>query len=108
MLVVQLEVCVDGHFRQLASWVELARVDAFIATHEVSALRRKHGLDPDAVVVVNIGSVCERKGQHIYIRGIDLLRKELPGLFPGKKIQWAMVGAREGLYMETIREDLAL
>jgi glycosyltransferase involved in cell wall biosynthesis len=49
------------------------------------ALRRKHGLDPDAVVVVNIGSVCERKGQHIYIRGLDLLRKDLPALSPAAK-----------------------
>ena len=60
------------------------------------------------MLIVNIGSVCERKGQHIYIRSIDLLAKELPTLFPGKKIQWVMVGAREGLYMETLMEDIKL
>ena len=60
------------------------------------------------MLVVNIGSVCERKGQHIYIRGIDLLNKELPALFPGKKIQWIMVGARPGLYLETLLEDIQL
>ena len=54
------------------------------------------------------GSVCERKGQHTYIRGIDLLNKELPALFPGKKIQWIMVGARPGLYLETLLEDIQL
>jgi len=88
--------------------VDFARIDAFAAAHDPAALRRKHGLDPDAVVVVNIGSVCERKGQHIYIRGIDLLRKDLPALFPGKKIQWVMVGARDGLYMESLTEDIQL
>ena len=99
----------DGdNFRTLPSWIDFARIEAFAAAHTPADLRRKHGLEPDAVVVVNIGSVCERKGQHIYIRGIDLLRKELPALFSGRKVQWVMVGARDGLYMETLREDIQL
>ncbi len=102
------ELNLNDNFRSLASWVDFDRIDAFAAEHSPAELRRKHGLDPDAVIVTNIGSICERKGQHIYIRGIDLLRKELPASFSGKKIQWVMVGAREGLYMETIREDIAL
>jgi GT2 family glycosyltransferase len=102
------ELNANDNFRTLASWVDFARIERFAAAHDRAALRRKHGLDPDAVVVVNIGSVCERKGQHVYIRGIDLLRKELPALHPGKKIQWTMVGAREGLYMESLTEDIQL
>ena len=102
------EFNLNDNFRTLASWVDFARIEEFAAAHDRAALRRKHGLDPAAVLVVNIGSVCERKGQHIYIRAIDLLGKELPGLFPGKKIQWVMVGARPGLYMETLREDIQL
>ncbi len=98
----------NDNFRTLRSWVDFARIEEFAAAHDRSALRRKHGLDPDAVLVVNIGSICERKGQHIYIRAIDLLEKDLAALFPGKKIQWVMVGAREGLYMETLREDIEL
>jgi glycosyltransferase involved in cell wall biosynthesis len=102
------ELNLNDNFRSLASWVDFARIDAFAAAHDRAALRRKHGLDPDAVIVANIGSVCERKGQHVYIRALDLLKPELPGLFPGRKIQWVMVGAREGLYMETLREDIQL
>ena len=98
----------NDNYRTLRSWVDFGRIEQFKAAHERTALRRKHGLDPDAVLVVNIGSVCERKGQHIYIRGIDLLGKELATLHPGKKIQWVMVGAREGLYMETLLEDIQL
>ncbi len=102
------ELNVGDNFRTLPSWIDFARIEAFAAAHTPADLRRKHGLEPDAVVVVNIGSVCERKGQHIYIRGIDLLRKELPALFSGRKVQWVMVGARDGLYMETLREDIQL
>ena len=96
------------NFRTLRSWVDFGRIEQFKAAHDRQDLRRKHDLDPEATIVVNIGSVCERKGQHIYVRGIDLLRKELPALHPGRKIQWVMVGAREGLYMETLREDIQL
>jgi len=102
------ELNINDNFRSLRSWVDFDRIDQFKAQHDRVALRRKHGLDPDAVLVVNIGSICERKGQHIYIRGIDLLNKELPALFPGKKIQWVMVGARPGLYMEMLQEDIKL
>ena len=98
----------NDNFRSLASWVDFERIERFAAAHNPADLRRKHGLDPEAVVVVNIGSVCERKGQHIYIRGIDLLRKEAASLPPGRKLQWVMVGAREGLYMETLMEDIQL
>jgi len=96
------------NFRLLPSWVDFARIEQFSSGHDPAALRRKHGLDSDAVFIVNIGSVCERKGQHIYIRAIDLLAKQLPELFPGRKIQWVMVGARPGLYMESLQEDIQL
>ena len=102
------ELNIHDNFRSLRSWVDFDRIEQFKAAHNRAALRHKHGLDPDAVLIVNIGSICERKGQHIYIRGIDLLNKELPGLFPGKKIQWIMVGARPGLYMEMLLEDIKL
>jgi glycosyltransferase involved in cell wall biosynthesis len=102
------ELNVNDNFRTLASWVDFGRIEKFSAHHDKRALRLKHGLDPDAVIAVNIGSVCERKGQHIYVRGIDLFEKERAALFPGKKIEWVMVGAREGLYMETLREDIQL
>lgn len=105
---VHEELNLNDNFRTLPSWVDFDRIDAFAATHDRADLRRKHGLDPDAVVVANIGSACERKGQHIYIRAIDLLAKELAARHQGKRIQWIMVGAREGLYMETLREDIAL
>lgn len=95
-----------GNFTLLPSWVDASRVDEFAAAHPPAELRRKHGLDPEAVLVVNIGSLCERKGQHIFIRAIDLLHSELRFTYPGKKIQFLMVGARPGLYLETLKEEI--
>ncbi len=92
----------------LPSWVDVARVDAFAAAHHKADLRRKHGLDPDAVLIVNIGSVCERKGQHIFIRAIELLKEELRITYPGKKIHFLMVGARAGVYLDALKQELIL
>lgn len=95
-----------GNFSLLPSWVDAARVDAFATTRDSADLRRKHGLSSDAVLVVNIGSVCERKGQHVFIQAVDLLKSELGFTYPGKDIQFLMVGAREGLYLETLKEEI--
>ncbi len=96
-----------ANFALLPSWVDAARVDAFAAAHTSADLRRKHGLDPDAVLIVNIGSVCERKGQHIFIQAIALLKDELSRVHPGRPIQFLMVGARAGLFLDTLKEEVA-
>jgi glycosyltransferase involved in cell wall biosynthesis len=97
----------DRHnFCLLPSWVEASRVDAYAAETDPAALRAKHGFDADEVLVINIGSVCERKGQHVFIQAVALLKAELAHTYPGKKIRFVMVGARAGLYLETLREEI--
>jgi GT2 family glycosyltransferase/glycosyltransferase involved in cell wall biosynthesis len=97
------------NFRTLASWVDLERIERFAATHSKEELRRKHGLPLDRTLVVNIGSVCERKGQHIYVRAIDQLNKELPALLPGQPpVEFLIIGGRPGLYQESLEQDIDL
>lgn len=97
------------HFRTLPSWVDIERIERFAAAQDKRALRRKHGLDPDATLVVNIGSVCQRKGQHIFIRGVhQLMQRHGAELARHGRLEFIMVGAREGLYLETIQQDLNL
>jgi GT2 family glycosyltransferase len=98
----------NDNFRLVAGWVDMERIDAFVAAHDPRVLRRKHGLPEDATLVMNIGSVCERKGQHIYVRAIDQLNRELPALFPGKRIEFLVVGGRESLYQEALVQDIEL
>ncbi len=103
------ELNVNDNFRTLASWIDIERIERFAAEHDKAALRRKHGLNPDAVLVVNIGSVCERKGQHVYVRAIDQFRKEHAARYAGKKpIEFLIVGGRAGIYLESIQQDLEL
>ncbi len=103
------ELNTNDNFRTLASWVDIERIERFAAAHDRRALRKKYGLDPDATLVVNIGSVCQRKGQHVYIRAIDQLMKQHGASFADQgRIEFLMVGAREGLYLESIEQDIAL
>ncbi len=94
----------NDNFRTLRSWVDFARIEAFKAAHDRIALRRKHGLDPDAIIVVNIGSVCERKGQHIFIRAVDHFNHHFGHR---GKFRFVMVGARPGIYLDLLNRDLA-
>lgn len=97
------------NFRLISSWIDIERIENYIATTERAALRRKLDIPENATVVVNVGSVCQRKGQHIFIRAIDHLHQqhgaELDAHGP---LLYVMVGAREGLYLETIENDIEL
>jgi GT2 family glycosyltransferase/glycosyltransferase involved in cell wall biosynthesis len=103
------ELSGNDNFRNLDSWVDIERIERFAAAHDKAALRRKYGLDPAATLVVNIGSVCQRKGQHIFVRAVDALMKQHGDSFAGRgPIEFIMVGAREGLYLESIQQDIEL
>lgn len=103
------ELNANDSFRTLNSWVDIDRIRRFSESHDRASLRRKHGLDPSHTLVVNIGSICQRKGQHIFIRAVNHLNKEAgPALERLGHIEYIMVGARPGLYLETIEQDIEL
>ena len=62
-----------------------------------------------AVVFANVGSVCERKGQHVFVRAVAQLERALAaagGALPPR--EYLMVGARPGAYLDSLRQDIAL
>ncbi len=93
-----------GNFRIVPSWIRVDDIDRFRAIHDRVALRRKHGLREDEIIVANIGTVCERKGQHIFIRAIDHFNRHDRGTRP---VRFVMVGARPGIYLDLLRRDIA-
>jgi glycosyltransferase involved in cell wall biosynthesis len=98
-----------GNFRFMPSWIDVAAIERYTAANPRGALRSRLGIPAAALVFANIGSVCERKGQHIYIRAIELLQRELAGsgVAPPPR-HYLMVGGREGLYLDSLRHDIAL
>lgn len=94
---------VNGNFRIVPSWINLDDIEAFRARHDRAAMRRKHGFADDETIIANIGTVCERKGQHVFLRAIEHFnRQEHRG-----KFRFVMVGARPGIYLDLLKRDLA-
>lgn len=95
-----------GHFRVLPSWLDVAAIEAFAERHTKAELRRKHGLEPDGVIVLNLGTVCERKGQHVFVQAIRLLESEALDQNGAPPMTFLMVGAREDDFLHEIRGQI--
>lgn len=96
----------EGNFRVLPSWLDVASIQRFVTEHSAAELRRKHGLNPAATVVLNLGTVCERKGQHVFIQALRLLEPELKTLSPSRPVEFLLVGAREDDFLKEIRAQI--
>jgi len=94
---------VRANFRLVPSWIKLDDIEAFRAGHTRAAMRRKHGFADDETVIANIGTVCERKGQHIFLRAIEHFNRQ----GHRGKFQFVLVGARPGIYLDLLQRDLA-
>ncbi|RXK55284.1 glycosyltransferase [Oleiharenicola lentus] len=94
---------VSGNFRLVPSWINLDDIDTFRATHTRAAMRRKHGFADDETIIANIGTVCERKGQHVFLRAIEHFNRQ----GHRGKFRFVMVGARPGIYLDLLKRDLA-
>jgi glycosyltransferase involved in cell wall biosynthesis len=95
----------EARFHLNSAWIDLAAIDAFRAAHSRPALREKLQVRPDELLVANIGTVCERKGQHDFLRAIAWLGEADPAL--AARCRFVMVGGRDSLYNRELARDLA-
>lgn len=93
-----------GNFRIVPSWIKLDEIAAFRARHTRAEMRRKHGFRDDEIVIANIGTVCERKGQHVFIRAVDHFNHHYHGAAP---VKFVLVGARPGIFLDLLNRDIA-
>lgn len=96
-----------GNFRVRPSWLDVAAIDTFAAAHKQRELRARLGIDLAAVVLLNLGAVCERKGQHTFLRAAALLEPELRQRHPERSVEFVMVGTREDDYLALLRLQAA-
>jgi glycosyltransferase involved in cell wall biosynthesis len=92
------------NFRFVSSWIDLPRIETFKRTHSKADLRRKYGYADDEIIIANVGTVCERKGQHTFVRTIDYFMRNFAG---GQKFRFLLVGGRPGEYQESLVRDMA-
>ncbi len=93
----------NGNFRIVPSWIQIDAIEDFKRRHDRAALRRKHGYREDEVVIANIGTVCERKGQHVFIRALEHLQRLDPRALGFRSV---LVGGRDSLYLDFLREEI--
>ena len=77
-------------------WIDLAAINAHRSAHPRSELRARLGLAPGRLLVINPGTVCERKGQHIFASAVDLLWRQHPEL--AATAEFWMIGGRKSDY----------
>lgn len=74
-------------------WIDVGMIDRYLSTHPRETMRRELGLDAATRLVINVGTVCDRKGQHMFARAVDLLWRRNPAL--PAACQFLMVGGHE-------------
>jgi glycosyltransferase involved in cell wall biosynthesis len=91
------------NFRIVPSWIRLDDIEQFRRTHDRTALRRGLGFADDETIIANIGTVCERKGQHIFLRALEHFNQQ----GHRGKFRFLLVGARPGIYLDLLIRDIA-
>lgn len=94
-----------NNFHLNPAWIDLAALDAFRDAQPRAALRERLGLRPDELLVANLGTVCERKGQHDFLRAIEWLARQDPAL--AARCRFVMIGGRDTPYDRELLTDLA-
>lgn len=74
-------------------WIDVPAIDAWLARHPRSELRTALGLAAPTRLIVNVGTVCDRKGQHLFARAVDLLWRRQPTL--AATARFLMVGGHD-------------
>lgn len=83
-------------------WINLAAIDAHRAAHSRNALRKSLNVAPERKLVVNLGAVCERKGQHVFAWAVDLLWRRHPEL--AAQGDFWMVGGRRTPFDQSVAD----
>lgn len=86
-------------------WIDLAQLNRFRDAHTRATLRERLGLPADTRLVINVGTVCDRKGQHLFARAVDLLWRAHPEL--AASAQFLIVGGRHTAFDRHVADILA-
>lgn len=74
-------------------WIDVGALDVWRAAHPRAASRARFGLRDDELLVCNIGTVSDRKGQHTFVRAVDLLCRRYPEL--AARTRFVLLGGRD-------------
>lgn len=73
-------------------WVDLTLLDTWRAAQHRETLRQALGIQPGELLVCNLGTISDRKGQHTFARAVDLLWRRQPDL--AARTRFILLGGR--------------
>ncbi len=86
-------------------WVDITAIDTWRAGHTRESLRDRFGLKPGELLVTNVGTVCDRKGQLAFVRSVDLFNRRHPAL--AARTRFILLGGRKTTFDDLLRVTLA-
>ncbi|MEO7412436.1 MAG: glycosyltransferase family 4 protein [Opitutaceae bacterium] len=97
------------NFRVVPGWIDTAAIAVYASAHSRAELRRMKNLPANAVVFANVGSVCERKGQTVFLRAIEILQGNASpkNHTENRPLVFLMVGASPGPFVDFLRKEIS-
>lgn len=94
----------NDNFRTFAGAVPIEKIDRFRQSHDKLSLRKQYGIDPESIVITVVGTICERKGQHVFVEAIE----ELETRYKGRniKISAVIVGGNVISYLHFVQHQI--
>jgi glycosyltransferase involved in cell wall biosynthesis len=83
--------------RLTPGWIDVARIDQWAAGQSRETLRsQRFALKPGESLIVNVGTICPRKGQHVFACAVDLLWRRYPEL--ASRARFIALGGADTLF----------
>ncbi|MFB2973605.1 glycosyltransferase [Aerosakkonema sp. BLCC-F183] len=92
------------NFRTFPGAVPIDKINQFRHSHHKSDLRAKYGINPDDVVLTMVGTICERKGQHILVEAVKELLTRYPERNAG--LSFVIVGGNVPSYLNFVQHQI--
>lgn len=81
-------------------WIHIPPIDQFLRKTSREQMRAPFQLQPDQFLVTNVGTVSDRKGQHTFVRAVDLFCRRYPDL--ASRTKFVMLGDRDGIFHDML------
>ncbi|MBA4135759.1 MAG: hypothetical protein C0518_00420 [Opitutus sp.] len=86
-------------------WVDIEWIDRWRVAHPRAQLRAQLGVAPEELLVTNIGTICDRKGQLGFARAVELFARRQPML--AARTRFILLGGRDAFFDHFLRDVLA-
>ena len=88
-----------------SGWIDVPALDLWLGRQNRDELRQRFELRPDELLVCNIGTVSDRKGQHTFARAVDLFCRRYPAL--AARTRFVLLGGRDSPFDQMLGDVLA-